>query len=52
LIVLGNSGVVNDDVVSVLAKYLHGDDPLLREHAQWAAQRLGIAAGVTEDLLP
>jgi len=52
LIVLGNSGVVNDDVVSVLARYLHGDDPLLREHAQWAARRLGIAAGVTEDLLP
>jgi len=53
LIVLGNSGVDdNDDVLSVLAKYLHGDDELLREHAQWAARQLGHAELIDGELVP
>lgn len=42
LLVLGNAGVVNDDVISVLARYVHGDDAILREHAEWAAHRLDV----------
>jgi len=47
LIVLGNSGIAGgsaahaQDVALVLARYLHGDDDLLREHATWAAHKLG-----------
>ena len=53
LIVLGNSGARhNDDVLSVLAKYLHGDDELLREHAQWAARQLGHAELIDDELVP
>lgn len=43
LLVLGNSGAnENDDVVSILSRYLQGDDEMLREHAEWAARRLGL----------
>jgi epoxyqueuosine reductase len=52
LLVLGNSGVRNDDVVTALARYLHGDDELLREHAQWAAQRLGLSVSVASECVP
>lgn len=47
LIVLGNSGRAGGsathahDVALTLTQYLHGDDDLLREHATWAAQKLG-----------
>jgi epoxyqueuosine reductase len=52
LLVLGNSGVRNDDVVTALARYLHGDDELLREHAQWAAHRLGLSVSVESERVP
>jgi epoxyqueuosine reductase len=52
LLVLGNAGVRNDDVVSVLARYVHGDDPLLSEHARWAARRLGYDELLAEELVP
>jgi len=53
LLVVGNSrhllkddGVgsraILDDVVSILARYINGDDVLLREHAEWAARELGV----------
>jgi len=51
LLVLGNSGVVNDDVITVIARYVNGDDELLREHAQWAAHRLGIAHKIASELV-
>ena len=42
LIILGNSGASEDDEAALaLVRYLHGDDDLLREHAQWAAIKLG-----------
>ena len=42
LIILGNSGAgEHDEVALALVRYLHGDDDLLREHAQWAATKLG-----------
>lgn len=61
LVVLGNSGPrcmnadgsgVRDEIVSVLARYVNGDDPLLREHAQWAARRLGVVGLETAELVP
>jgi epoxyqueuosine reductase len=63
LIVLGNSreriigdaadnDTSLDDVVSVLTRYIHGDDALLREHAEWAARRLGIAHMVADERIP
>lgn len=52
LIVLGNAGVRNDDVASVLSRYLNGDDALLREHASWTARRLGYDEIATEELVP
>jgi epoxyqueuosine reductase QueG len=54
LLVLGNSGalleapgdsgggVSRDEITTLLATYFDGDDELLREHAKWAAQRLGL----------
>lgn len=43
LVVLGNIGDPTDtDVQNVLSDYLANDDPILREHAQWASQRLGL----------
>ena len=43
LVVLGNTGDAGDPaVVSTLRRYLAGDDELLREHAAWAAERLGL----------
>lgn len=45
LVVLGNIGDAADrDVQDVLRDYLVNDDPLLREHAEWAARRLGLHA--------
>jgi epoxyqueuosine reductase len=42
LVALGNVGDGADAaVVSALRRFLTGDDPLLREHAAWAAARLG-----------
>lgn len=45
LVVLGNTGD-RDDVRTraVLARYRAHVDPILREHADWAAERLGLAA--------
>ena len=51
LLVLGNSGVANDEVITVLARYINGDDELLREHAQWAANRLGVARAIESELV-
>ena len=43
LVVLGNTGDADDPgVAAVLRRYLDGDDDLLREHAAWAAARLGL----------
>ncbi|HEX2065133.1 MAG TPA: 4Fe-4S double cluster binding domain-containing protein [Acidimicrobiales bacterium] len=42
LVALGNVGDGSDPrVASALARALDGDDALLREHAEWAARRLG-----------
>ena len=67
LLVLGNSGAVigklshdgtvsangisRDEAVTVLARYIHGEDELLREHAQWAAQQLGLAELMADELV-
>ncbi|NBR76459.1 MAG: DUF1730 domain-containing protein [Actinobacteria bacterium] len=51
LLVLGNSGVRNDEVATVLARYVQGDDDLLREHAQWAAERLGLSVSVASEFV-
>jgi epoxyqueuosine reductase len=48
LVVVGNHGVVDDDVVEVLRDYVSHRDPVLREHAVWAARRLGITEPVAE----
>jgi epoxyqueuosine reductase len=47
-----NNGTMLDDVVTVLARYVHGDDALLREHAEWAANELGVAQLVADGRLP
>lgn len=52
LLVVGNSGVVHDEVVSMLALYVNGDDALLAEHARWAARKLGITSLVCDELVP
>ncbi|MCE9622162.1 MAG: tRNA epoxyqueuosine(34) reductase QueG [Actinomycetia bacterium] len=45
LVVLGNIGDAADsEVQDVVAQYVVHDDPLLREHAEWAAHRLGLHA--------
>ena len=45
LIVLGNIGDAADrDVQDVVRAYLLHDDAVLREHAEWAARRLGLQA--------
>lgn len=44
LIVLGNRGDIADPRTRVvLDRYRAHDDPMLREHADWAAERLGVA---------
>jgi epoxyqueuosine reductase len=44
LVVLGNIGdPKNLDVQTVLSGYLADDDPVLREHAEWAAGHLGLS---------
>ncbi len=48
LIVLGNIGDAADsDVQDVVRDYVLHDDALLREHAEWAAHRLGLQAVTT-----
>ncbi len=48
LVVLGNVGDGHDPhVVATLVRYLGDPDPMLREHAEWAASRLG-----RDDLVP
>ena len=43
LVALGNVGDPGAPAVaSVLGRYLADDDPLLREHAAWAADKLGL----------
>ena len=45
LIVLGNRGDLTDPRTRVvLDRYLSDPDPILREHAEWAADRLGSAS--------
>ena len=45
LVVLGNIGEAADrEVQDVVRDYLVHADPLLREHAEWAAHRLGLQA--------
>ncbi len=45
LVILGNSADPTDPrVVSTLARYRQGDDPVLAEHAVWASARLGLEA--------
>ena len=46
LVVLGNlghDGRASAEELELLVPYLHGDDPLLAEHARWAARRAGRA---------
>jgi epoxyqueuosine reductase len=48
LVVLGNVADPADArVVEVLARFRHGDDPILAEHARWAADRLGSTSAAT-----
>ncbi|MEJ5253782.1 MAG: tRNA epoxyqueuosine(34) reductase QueG [Acidimicrobiales bacterium] len=48
LVVLGNVGDVSQqEVLAAVRRYLHGDDPMLRRHAAWAAGRLGLVAEAT-----
>ena len=50
LIALGNVGDRNDaGTRAVIADYLSGDDEMLREHAQWSANRLGLHADFSVD---
>jgi epoxyqueuosine reductase len=43
LVIIGNTADPRDRrVVAVLDRYRDGDDPLLAEHARWAAARLGM----------
>jgi epoxyqueuosine reductase len=43
LIVLGNTGQASDSrVAATLRRYLADPDPILREHAEWAARQLGL----------
>ena len=43
LVALGNSAQpANPRVVAVLADYRSHADPILREHAEWATERLGL----------
>jgi epoxyqueuosine reductase len=47
LVALGNVGSAdNRDVVRVLTVYLSHREPILREHAAWAANRLGVTGRV------
>ncbi|MFM7687433.1 MAG: tRNA epoxyqueuosine(34) reductase QueG [Actinomycetota bacterium] len=43
LVVVGNSGCRDDAVANVLADYVAHHDPVLRDHAVWAARRLGLS---------
>ncbi len=44
LVVLGNTGDPSDpEVVELLTRYSNHDLPLLRDHADWAANQLGLA---------
>lgn len=52
LVVVGNSGVADEAVQQVLADYVAHHDPVLRDHAVWAAHRLGLTRLVPEGELP
>ncbi len=46
LVVLGNVGRADDPAtVAVLGAYVAHPDPVLREHAAWAARRIGVVTG-------
>ncbi len=46
LVVLGNVGdPSNPEVADLISRYGASDDPMLREHAEWAAGRLGLTVG-------
>lgn len=46
LVVVGNTGRADDPAVrEALDRSAHGDDPLLREHAQWALAQIATRAG-------
>lgn len=46
LVVLGNVGdPSNPEVAELISRYGASDDPMLREHAEWAAGRLGLTVG-------
>ncbi len=46
LVALGNTGRADDPATArVLGAYLGHPDPVLREHAAWAARRVGLLAG-------
>ncbi len=48
LVVLGNIGDAADaDVQAVVRAYLDHDDPIVREHAEWAARQLGLHAAIS-----
>ncbi|CAN5529195.1 tRNA epoxyqueuosine(34) reductase QueG [soil metagenome] len=48
LVVLGNIGDAADaDVQAVVRDYLVHDDPVVREHAEWAARQLGLHAAIS-----
>ena len=45
LVVLGNVGDGSDErTAATLARYRHGGDDVLAEHARWASDRLGLAS--------
>ena len=47
LIVLGNTGDGGDRrTVATIIRYMASSDPILREHAEWAAARLGFDTGL------
>lgn len=53
LIALGNIGDPTDAATrAVVERYLHGPDEMLREHAAWAAGKLGLASCATHPSHP
>ncbi len=53
LIVLGNTGDVDDSrTAETIRRYLASPDPILREHAEWAAAKLGFETRLDTSLNP
>ena len=53
LIILGNSNLgENEEVALALARYIHGNDDLLSEHARWAANKLGRTDLLSAEYVP